>query len=113
MKPKFHHHSCPVCGHRVTWWRLYVASWIWAHWHCSSCRTLLAFDFRFRCMVAILALLWTGFIFFVVHPRAFYWTLVVFLLGSTLILQLDHISVAKSPTEAKEEHDLPEVTKET
>ena len=96
----------------MSWWRLYVASWIWARWHCSSCGTLLAFDFRFRCALAILALLWAGFIFFVVHPRGFYWTLVVFLLGSALILQLDHISVAESSPEAKEEHDLREVPKD-
>jgi len=63
-------------------------------------------------MVAILAVLWAGLIFFVVHPRAFYWTIVVFLLGSALILQLDRISVAESSTEAKEEHDLHEIPKD-
>lgn len=45
-------------------------------------------------------------------PSGFYWTLVVFLLGSALILQLDRITVAESSTEAKKEHDLREVTKD-
>jgi hypothetical protein len=89
-----------------------VASWIWARWRCSSCGTLLVFDSRFRCLVAILVMMWAGFIFLVVHHRALYWTLVVFLLGCALILQLDRISVAESSTEAKQKHDLNEVSKD-
>ena len=112
MKPKFHHHSCPVCGHRVSWWRLYVWSWIWARWQCPSCGTRLRFDSGFRWLVALLCILWAGFVFFAIHQHFHPRWYVIFFLGSALILQLDRISVAESSGKTERQHDLHKPTKD-
>ena len=53
MTTKYPLHSCPICGHPVGAKRWFWCAWIWARWHCTSCDTLLRFDFRRRLMLGL------------------------------------------------------------
>jgi hypothetical protein len=50
-------HCCPVCGDSIGANRWFWRSWIWTRWHCSSCGSLLRFNFRQRLKVGLLVLL--------------------------------------------------------
>jgi hypothetical protein len=89
----------------VSWLRLYV--WcITARWQCPSCGTPLRFDLSFRWLVAILTVLWGGFVFFAIHQHFHPRWYVIFFLGAALILRFDRISVAESSDKTERQHDL-------
>jgi len=41
MKPTYHCRSCPNCGHRVSWKRLWLRVWGWPGWPCPCCGSVL------------------------------------------------------------------------
>jgi CXXC-20-CXXC protein len=112
VKPKFHHRSCPVCGNRVNWQRLYLKAWIFAKWQCPSCGTPLRFDFGFRWLIAILLILWTGFVFLAIRQHLRPLWAVIFFLGAVVIGRLDRIAVARPSDRENKEQDLRQVRKD-
>ena len=52
-KPVFDNRSCPQCGNKVGWKRLYLKAWVRAKWECPVCDSLLGFDFDRRLVVAL------------------------------------------------------------
>ena len=96
MKPDYHRHSCPACGQRVRWPRLYLRSWTSAQWPCECCGQLLQFHLASRLALALFVGVWIGFWGIFVLPHVAYWVgIVVCAIGAFSAFQLDRISVAE------------------
>ncbi|MEY3786228.1 MAG: hypothetical protein RLZ75_433 [Pseudomonadota bacterium] len=69
MKPKFHHGSCPNCGHGVSWKHYFFS---FRGWCCEVCVTELRFEHRRNLLCTGLSFLWIGGLsFFVNSPWIF------------------------------------------
>ena len=102
MKPLFHRHSCPNCGHRVGWLRLSLNAWSWARWKCESCQSGLCFDSSRRWVCALLFGLWVGFLGLCVYQQVQWWVWIILLcVGSIAAFRLERIlCVQPSPSAA-------------
>ncbi|MGO8836176.1 MAG: hypothetical protein ACLQAH_15615 [Limisphaerales bacterium] len=69
MKPHFHHHSCPQCGHYVGWRRLHFGS-RYTEWACESCGSQICYDAKSKWLSALVVFAWcilTGLLFMRFH----------------------------------------------
>ena len=99
MKPQFHRHSCPNCGHRVNWTRLHLRAWSWARWRCESCGSELCIDSGRRWLCPILCGLWCGFLGFWVYREVQWWVWAVLLcVGSIAVFRLERIRLVQAHT---------------
>ena len=102
MEAKFHRHSCPRCGYRVSWTRLHLRAWIWAEWSCECCGSHFSFARASRWLCAGLGGLWCFFLFFFVLSQVQWWVwLILLYLGATTASRLDRIRLAQEPHEGE------------
>jgi hypothetical protein len=96
MKPAYHRHGCPMCGHRMSWARLYLRNWTLAQWPCESCGTLLQFHFASRLLCALLLGVWIFFWSIFVLPHVALWvSIVVCSISYISIVQIDRVSMTE------------------
>ncbi len=96
MKPQYHRHSCPNCGHRVSWSRLHLRAWIWARWRCESCSSELRFDSGRRWLYAGLSALWFIFLVALVRQYVDLWVCgVLVFVGVIAISRLERIRLVR------------------
>jgi hypothetical protein len=106
MKPKYYRRSCPVCGQRMSWSRLYLNAWTWGRWRCESCHTPLKFNLVSRLLCALLVGMWVGFWGVFVLPHVAIWAgIVVWCIGSFAVLQVDRVSAVETRASALQEED--------
>ena len=97
MKPEYHHLSCPACGQRVGWSRLWLIGLAWSQWPCECCGTLLRFHSVSRLLCGLLSGVWGGFLYAFIPPHdvGFWIFLVVGGVGCLGIFRLERISVVR------------------
>lgn len=95
MTPVFHSHSCPNCGHRANWSRLYLKSWVWARWSCECCGQTLGFDSRQRRVVGLFFGVYAGYLGFLLHKIGMIHFLVLMLIGAIAAFRFDRIRSEK------------------
>ena len=95
MPSQFHYQSCPHCGQRPSFKRLYLFTWVAQQWHCSSCGTGLKFDYTRRAYAALLGMVWVALIARFVMPHNHFWVCVVLSLPfCALLFVLDKVVIA-------------------
>jgi hypothetical protein len=57
MKPHFHRHSCPQCGHYAGWWRIHFGARD-AAWACKSCGCQLSYATKSKWLCILSTFAW-------------------------------------------------------